>query len=118
MDHIITKNIRKAGQPGTKKFQKIYGDDLICIRYKCDYKRKKRYKTIELLVDEKDWNPPVNDAYRYRRIYIKILGSEETMRERIISAGGIWNGEKKLWKVPIQVVWDLGLEDRLIDKNR
>ena len=114
MDHIITKNIKKAGKPGTKKYVKIYGDDLINVRYKYDYKRKKKYKTIELCVEESDWHPSEKDKYRHRRVYIRILSYERRLREHIKKAGGIWNNEKKLWKVSIQVVWDLNLEDRFV----
>lgn len=114
MDHVITKNIKRAGQPGTKKYIKIYGEDFVCLRYKHDYKKKKKYKTIELCVETKDWSPPVKDNYRYRRVYIQINVQEKNLKEQIKAAGGIWNGEKKLWKVPIEVVWELNLEDRIV----
>ncbi len=48
----------KPGQKGTKQLLAQYGDRLICVRYRYDAQRKKRFKTVELLVAERDWQPP------------------------------------------------------------
>src|SRR3989454_11016778 len=48
----------KPGQKGTKQLLAQYGDRLICVRYRYDAQRKKRFKTVELLVAERDWEPP------------------------------------------------------------
>jgi len=42
----------KPGQKGTKQLLAQYGDRLICVRYRYDVQRKKRLKTVELLVAE------------------------------------------------------------------
>lgn len=47
----------KPGQRGTKKLQAMYGDRLICVRYRYDAEHGRRLKTIELIVDEKEWSP-------------------------------------------------------------
>ena len=47
------------GQNGTKSLLKQYGDQLVCVRYRYDKSRQKRYKTVELIVEEKDWIPNV-----------------------------------------------------------
>src|SRR5437867_13438013 len=47
----------KPGQKGTKQLLAQYGDRLICVRYRYDAQRKKRFKTVELLVAERDWEP-------------------------------------------------------------
>jgi len=46
----------KPGQKGTEQLLAQYGDRLICVRYRYDAQRKKRFKTVELLVAECDWN--------------------------------------------------------------
>ncbi len=46
---------RKPGQSGTKKLLARYGNRLICVRYRYDEERKKRYKTVELIIEEVDW---------------------------------------------------------------
>jgi hypothetical protein len=48
----------KPGQKRTKQLLAQYGDHLICVRYRYDALRKKRLKTVELLVAERDWEPP------------------------------------------------------------
>ena len=52
-----TRLILKPGQRGTKRLGKQYGDRLLCVRYRYDEKRRKRLKTVELIVDEVDWQP-------------------------------------------------------------
>jgi len=46
------------GQKGTKKFLERYGKQLICVRYRYDDQRRKRFTTIEIIVKESDWSPP------------------------------------------------------------
>ena len=48
----------KPGQKGTKQLLAQYGDRLLCVRYRYDAQRKKRLKTVELVVAEHDWEPP------------------------------------------------------------
>ena len=48
----------KAGKNGTIKLLRKYGEQLICVRFRSDMKNKKRYKTIELIIDEWNWEPP------------------------------------------------------------
>ncbi len=49
----------KPGQKGTGKLSGQYGDRLLCVRYRYDEERKKRLKTVELITEEKDWEPEV-----------------------------------------------------------
>jgi hypothetical protein len=50
--HIEVKITLKPGQNGTKRLVEQYGDQLICVRYRYDKVKRKRYKTIELIIDE------------------------------------------------------------------
>ncbi|MGE4520628.1 MAG: hypothetical protein AB7E04_14095 [Desulfobacteraceae bacterium] len=47
----------KPGQRGTKRLSEKYGDQLVCVRYRYDDATKKRYKTVELIVDVAEWEP-------------------------------------------------------------
>ncbi len=40
----------KPGQKGTRRLATRYGDRLVCVRYRYDKVKRKRYKTIELIV--------------------------------------------------------------------
>ena len=45
---MITKKILYAGQPGTHKWIKQYGQKLIAVRYKYDQENKQKMITVEL----------------------------------------------------------------------
>lgn len=47
----------KPGEKGTKQLLAQYGDGLVCVRYRDDAQRKKRFKTVELIVSEREWDP-------------------------------------------------------------
>lgn len=48
----------KPGQRGTKALVKKYGASLLYVRYRYDESRRVRVKTVELVVEEKPWQPP------------------------------------------------------------
>lgn len=56
------KTIRKPGEPGTHNLLKRFGERLVCVRYRHDPVRHKRYKTAEIIVAEEDWQPPNGDT--------------------------------------------------------
>ncbi len=41
----------------SKKLCAKYGEKLVCVRYQYDDIKRKRYKTVELIIDEVDWKP-------------------------------------------------------------
>ncbi len=47
----------QPGQAGTKKLVEEYGDRMVCARYRYDAEKCKRYKTVELIVEESPWAP-------------------------------------------------------------
>ena len=40
------------GQKGAKKFRDQYGAKLLCVRYRYDAERQRRFTTVELIVEE------------------------------------------------------------------
>ena len=54
-----TSTTVRPGQRGAKKFLSQYGDRLVCVRYRQDAQRQRRFKTVELIVDEWPWTPPI-----------------------------------------------------------
>jgi hypothetical protein len=103
------------GQPGTKALVKIYGDQLVCVRYRYDRERRKRYKTVELIVDEAAWEPPHQVPDPATRVYVRVAWGEASIAQRIKAAGGQWHREYKLWSLPYGQVAQLALLDRLTD---
>jgi hypothetical protein len=42
----------QPGQRGAKKLLTQYGNRLVCVRYRYDEQRQKRFKTVELIIEE------------------------------------------------------------------
>ena len=106
----------RPGQKGTRQLVRHYGDQLVCVRYRYDSQRRKRYKTVELIVDEQDWIPGVRFAPD-QRVMVKVGYNEGDLREAVKKAGGFWNPERKTWILPFSAAMALGLEHRVIDES-
>lgn len=108
------KKILKPGQPGTKKLLEKYGERLLCVRYRYDTRQRKGLKTVEIIIEEDDWeiNPlqvPANKIVRIR------IGYQESYYRRLVkAAGGSWNSTEKTWELPYRTVLELGLKERII----
>lgn len=72
----------KPGQNGTKKLLEKYGDVLVCVRYRYDEETQKRYKTVELIVDEGVWHqqPERQKAAKER------AGRQKAAKQKLLSA--------------------------------
>jgi hypothetical protein len=58
-EELMTTRLKlRPGQKGTKKLLDIYGDALVCVRYRYDEDRGVRVKTAEIIVETRDWAPP------------------------------------------------------------
>ena len=100
----------QAGPKGTKKLIAEYGDKLLCIRYRYDPQKKKRYKTVELIVEEIDWKPKQKpDA----TVAVKVEWGEVELGRQVKRAGGKWNAAKKAWEMRYDRAMELGLEERI-----
>lgn len=104
----------KPGLPGTKGLLKKYGDDLICVRYRNDFKRNKRLKTIELIYDEKPLVIDSNKIPMNKIMNIKVEYGEKKLGILLRNAGGRWDRKNKVWKLPYKEVLELGLEKRIV----
>jgi len=101
------------GQNGTKQLLGQYGEQLVCVRYRYDKARLKRFKTVELIIEEKDWIPKdyVNPE---RLVELRIGYGESGLREQVKAAGGRWDPEKKLWELPYGEAAKLRLLGRIV----
>lgn len=107
-----TRQTLKPGQKGTKALQAEYGDRLVCVRYKYDASRRKRYKTVELVVEARDWMPSGS------KVWVKVAWGEAAIGRAIRNAGGAWNQDKKLWKLTFKDAVALGLVDRVVSQPK
>ncbi len=106
-----------AGGAGTKRFQEIYGDKLICVRYRQDNNGNK-FTTIELIVAENrsttEQRPRLINPGNNRTVYLRIGYHETELRDKVKMAGGLWDKEKKLWLLRRRQVTALGLQARIV----
>ena len=109
----ITK-ILKAGQPGTKKLVERYGENLVCVRYRCDEENKRTIKTIELIIENKLRQPNTKKIPLNKLINLRIKANEIELRKRVKKAGGKWNHLMQVWRLPYKEVLELGLTNRMV----
>jgi hypothetical protein len=106
----------KPGQKGTKQLLAQYGDRLICVRYRYDAQRKKRFKTVELVVAERDWQPPRPRFAHDQIVGLRVAFADVAVRDRVKQAGGTWNPERRVWQLRYDRVVVLGLNRRILDE--
>ena len=105
----------KPGQKGTKGLLAQYGDRLICVRYRYDAKRRRRLKTVELVVAERYLEPPPPRFAHDQIVGLQVAFAEAAVRDRVKQAGGTWNPDRRLWRLRYDRVVDLGLSHRIVD---
>ena len=108
-------NTRKVtpGQKGSKKLHAQYGDRLLCVRYRYDRLLRKRYKTVELIVDEAAWTPPPEPFAAAANVGVRVEFKEADLQRRVKEAGGKWNPARKLWELRYDQAVRLGLKSRI-----
>ncbi|MBK9705430.1 MAG: hypothetical protein IPO77_00005, partial [Acidobacteria bacterium] len=97
----LTRKKLKPGQNGTKKLFSIYGDRLLCVRYRYDAIRHVRLKTIEIIVDSIPWIPADENVPDNTMVALKIGPTEKLLQQKIKTAGGRWNGFKRRWEISL-----------------
>jgi len=126
---MLVKTIRKPGQKGTRKLVEQYGDQLVCVRYRYDFKTKKKYKTIELIIGSEEWEPennwtleqdsnPKSQRETTPWVGVKVSFNEKDLQRAIKNIGGYWDLSKRLWFAPEYQVKQIGLQDRIVCRKR
>ena len=111
---VITKKTLIAGQPGTKKWLQKHGEALTCVRYKYDSEKKRKIKTVELVVEDEPWEIDHNRIPANKIIWLRVKYGEVHIDKLIRAAGGRWDPNKKLWELPYKEAVALGLEHRIV----
>jgi hypothetical protein len=104
----------KPGQKGTRQLVAKYGERLVCVRYRYDPGRKKRFKTVELIIGERDWEPPAAPFADDQIVGVRVAFEEVDVRERVKRAGGTWHRPRRVWQLAYGDAVALGLRDRVI----
>ena len=117
---LRTLQIKKTlspGKPGTVRLVEKYGDDLLCVRYRYDAVRKRKVKTVELIVEEGPWEPAPRPIHPETIVLLHVEYGEVNMGRRIKAAGGIWNRDKRVWELPYHEAVALGITDRIVTET-
>lgn len=109
-----TRSTLKRGQRGTLKLTKRYGEQLLYVRYRYDPVRKKRLKTVELIIEETDWEPEEQCAPD-QIVGVRVAMEETGLQKSLRKAGGIWNRHRKVWEIRYDKVLELQLASRIVD---
>lgn len=108
-----TRLILKPGQRGTKRLAEKYGDDLLCVRFRYDAKRRQRLKTVELVVERTPWSPPKPEYADDETVHLQIRVDDMPARSQAKAAGGRWDPEKRLWRVKFGRIAGTALEKHI-----
>lgn len=103
----------KPGQRGTKRLIDKYGDDLVCVRFRYDTATRMRVKTVELIIERTEWEPPPEKFTQDTLVAVKVEGYETELRKQIKAVGGKWNPDKKLWYVRYGNITGTALEKHI-----
>jgi hypothetical protein len=113
-DEMKTRLKLQPGQRGTKGLVDIYGDALVCVRYRYDEGSRSRIKTVEIIVDKKAWTPPPPKFADAIHVPVRIAYVESELKAMAKNAGGKWDPEKRLWFIPFGKIKGTTLEKHII----
>ena len=97
--------------------QAQYGDRLVCVRYRYDERRQKRFKTVELIVEESDWAPQTRQRIEGALVWVRVALPEVEVRRQVKRAGGRWDPHRCLWELRYEQVIALGLSERIVSSR-
>lgn len=103
----------RPGENGTKNLLDQYGDQLICVRYRYDEKRRLRHKTVELIVESTPWIPQIEHIPADSIVGLKVELSEVNLQKQLRQAGGKWNRQLRLWEIRYDQAVKLELQARI-----
>ena len=108
-----TRRTLAPGQKGIKRLVEQYGAKLVCVRYRYDEKEKRRYKTVELIIEEVAWEPPQAKIKNKSVVGVRVGFKEVELQRKVKQAGGRWNPKRRLWEIRYDRAVELGLKARI-----
>lgn len=115
-DFVRTLQTLKPGDRGTKKLLEHLGERLVCVRYREDPETGRRYKTAELIMNDALPVPAQAEQNPHEILALEIQYHETALREQVKAAGGRWDKEHLVWKLPRHRVNHLHLEERIVHR--
>ena len=107
----VAKKIN-TNQRGAIKLSRMYGKELLCVRYRENPDGTERLTTVELVVErviiQKRDDPVVS---------FKLKQDELDLRRQVMDKGARYDGKNYMWKLRRSEVLRLGLKDRIAVTN-
>jgi adenine C2-methylase RlmN of 23S rRNA A2503 and tRNA A37 len=109
----------KPGMPGSRRFQKHWGKNLVAVRYRRS--GNKLFTTIEIVVDERDQSHPsisLNSVHAFKRmqlVAIPIAFEEGALRAAAKRNQARWSAQRKVWVMPYSTAVTLGVQSRVVE---
>ena len=107
----ITRKVA-PGQKGATRLLDQYGAKLLCVGYRYDSEQRKRFKTIELIIEESPWAPHERIS-SYTVVGVRVAFKEVELQRQVKQAGGKWNPARRLWEMRYDKALALDLKDRI-----
>lgn len=108
----VVKTIR-AGEAGSQRFLRQYGENLIAVRYRKSTQHDTLLTTIELIVDTREANAR-NNTNPKRWVAIQIDYEEFDLRNAIKKHGGRWSATENVWLLEYAQAVILNITSRII----
>jgi hypothetical protein len=98
----------RPGAKGTRRLLRVYGAQLLCVRYRYDEHGRRRMTTVELSVDERPWIPKP-----FATVHVEIRYAETRLQELVRKNGATWDRARRLWRMRRGAALKLGLGHRI-----
>ncbi len=105
-----TRLVLKPGSRGTRKLLAEHGKRLVCVRYRYDLRLGRRWKTVELVVDEAEWKPKPRT-----RVCVRARSLRWTKKIKIQEADVYWDEKREVWRMTYETAAELGLIHQIVD---
>jgi hypothetical protein len=112
---LRTRLTLKPGRAGTRDLFEKYGEQLVCVRYRYDDELGIRYKTVELIVDEKPWKPRTSQYRPTDVVHVKVEPRESQLRSALNLLGGRYDASSDTWLIAHAALSGLRLTHRITD---
>ena len=110
---LRTRLTLKPGRSGTRDLVEQYGSKLICVRYRYDDELGIRYKTVELIVDEKPWTPSGERYNPTDMVHVRITPTESRLRDALKLLGGRYERDTDTWLIAYAATTALRITARI-----
>lgn len=110
-----TRVVKKLSpkQAGALKLSRLYGNALVCVRYRHDAEKRFRYTTVELVVDRAPINRRKHSLDALVVVRIPFSDTARQMQAQIL--GARWNARTRVWYMRHSTAKQLGLQNQIVE---